>query len=76
MTPYSSARTAVNLTKGDRSQTQSSCCKIPRAHQLLSILADEKENKTNNLNNSAQLFDWNDRKGYKQSIVQKLRIPL
>lgn len=76
MTPYSSARTAVNLTKGDRSQTQSSCCKIPRAHQLLSILADEKENKTNNLTQFSPIVDWNDRKGHKQSIVEKLRIPL
>ena len=62
MTPYSSARTAVNLTKGDRSQTQSSCCKIPRAHQLLSILADEKENKTNNLTQFSPIvwLEWSE----------------
>ena len=62
MTPYSSARTAVNLTKGDPSQTQISSCKIPRAHQLLTILAEEKENKTNNLTQFSRMvwLEWSE----------------
>lgn len=62
MTPNSSARTAVNLTKGDRSQTQISCCKIPRAHQLLTILAEEKESKTNNLTQFSRMvwLEWSE----------------